>query len=455
MNFINNYSQAVTLAAGATSLPLSLPDGEYRLTLTDSELASTRWEIVGAVVVSGTATLQRSLEGTTDQPWPEGSVIYSALTAGLMQIIFQRLLPAGGTAGQLLSKLSETDFDVQWIDDPSLPSFGGAMSGRLFVAYLDSADSQRKAAVIDLATGTIEQSAPWMTAYTGAAIGPADYNQGNSLLAAFPNSSNKIQLFQGPAFTAGATSSAAGAGGGVAWKPDGSMLVGVTNGSGAVPMTYNAASTPALQLVLGGSGAISGVTPSVMPIWSPDGTYLYVPTGNGIQRRNSTTFALVDTVLDEQIFQFALSADGSNAAVRSYNAGTFEETIRIVETAGWTVLATFVAYSQVSVGGDMTQRMEFNPANSQQLAVAIEANIAGVDAACVILDVGSPGTQTVISPAADFNAGAFSGRQVVWSPNGDRLYVATNSGLHAYTAADFIYSGTLPSINSDSMVVLP
>jgi hypothetical protein len=455
MNFINNYSQAVTLAAGATSLALSLPDGEYRLTLTDSESASTRWEIVGAVVVTGTATLQRGIEGTTDQTWPEGSVIYSALTAGLMQIIFERLLPAGGTTGQLLSKLSDTDFDAQWIDDPSLPSFSGALSGRLFVAYVDSDDSQRKAAVIDLATGTIEPSAPWMTAYTGAAIGAADYNQGNSLLAAFPNSTSKIQLFQGPAFTAGATSSAAGTGGGVSWKPDGSMLVAVTSGSGAVPMTYNAASTPALQLVLGGSGAISGVTPSVMPIWSPNGTYLYVPTDNGIQRRNGTTFALVDTVLDEQIFQFALSADGSNAAVRSYSFATYEETIRIVETSGWTVLTTFTGHNQVSVGGDMTRRMAFNPANSQQLAVAVDANIGGVEAACVIFDVASPGTEIVISPAVDYDSGVFSGKQVAWSPAGDRIYVATNAGLHSYTTADWVYAGTLPNINTDAMVALP
>jgi len=455
MNFINNYSQPIALALGATSIALDLPDGEYRLTLTDSETASTRWEIVGAVVVSGTATLQRGLEGTAAQPWPEGSVIYSALTAGLMQIIFERLLPVGGTAGQLLSKLSDTDFDAQWIDDPSLPSFSGALSGRLFVAYLDSDDSQLKAAVIDLAAGTIEPSAPWMLAYTGAAIGAADYDQTVSLLAAFPNSSSKIQIFQGPEFTAGATSSAAGTGGGVAWKPGGAMLVAVTSGGAVIPMTYNASSTPELQLVLGGTGEIPGVTPSVMSMWSPDGTYLYVPTGNGIQRHNGTTFALIDTVLDEQIFQFALSADGSTAAVRSYSFSTYEESIRIVETSGWTVLATFTGYSQVSIGGDMTQRMEFNPANSQELAVAVQDSIGGVDASCVILNTASPGTEIVISPAVDYDAGAFSGKQVAWSPGGDRIYVATNAGLHSYTAADWTYAGTLPNINADAMVALP
>lgn len=83
MNFINNWSQGVTLAAGATSLALSLPDGEYRLTLADAAGAATRWEIVGAVVSSGTADLERALEGTVDQAWTAGSVIYCSLTAGI------------------------------------------------------------------------------------------------------------------------------------------------------------------------------------------------------------------------------------------------------------------------------------------------------------------------------------------------------------------------------------
>lgn len=91
MNFINNWSQPVTLATGATSLALDLPDGEYRLTLADSPFMQTRWEIVGASVAAGTATLARGLEGTADQDWPEGSFIYCALTAGVLRDLFARL----------------------------------------------------------------------------------------------------------------------------------------------------------------------------------------------------------------------------------------------------------------------------------------------------------------------------------------------------------------------------
>lgn len=94
MNFVNNWSRPVTLAAGATTLALDLPDGSYRLTLADSAAAPTRWEIIDATVVANTATLTRAQEGTTDQAWPEGSVIYCALTAGTLAQLAAPAAPA-------------------------------------------------------------------------------------------------------------------------------------------------------------------------------------------------------------------------------------------------------------------------------------------------------------------------------------------------------------------------
>ena len=79
MAYINNYREPIELAQGATAAQLSLPDGAYRLTLTNS--AGTAWEIVDAVVASGSATLTRAVEGTADQSWQAGSVIYCAVTA--------------------------------------------------------------------------------------------------------------------------------------------------------------------------------------------------------------------------------------------------------------------------------------------------------------------------------------------------------------------------------------
>lgn len=91
MQFINNWSRPVTLAAGADSLALDLPDGEYRLTLADSQFSASAWEIIGAQVSGGTASISRGLEGTAVQDWPAGSVIYCAITAGGLNEILGRL----------------------------------------------------------------------------------------------------------------------------------------------------------------------------------------------------------------------------------------------------------------------------------------------------------------------------------------------------------------------------
>lgn len=101
MNFINNYIQPITLGPGDTSLALSLPDGEYRLTIADSSSSATRWEIVDAAVESGVATLTRGREGTSAQDWEAGSVIFCTVTAGLLQEMYSR--PSGAEVGATIT----------------------------------------------------------------------------------------------------------------------------------------------------------------------------------------------------------------------------------------------------------------------------------------------------------------------------------------------------------------
>ena len=107
MNFVNNYLEPITLAAGATTADLNLPNGEYLLTLTDSRSEPTRWEIVGAVVVGGTAVLERGRQGTDDQSWVSGSVIYCSLTAGTLLDLLTRLATVEGVATGPLTIIDE------------------------------------------------------------------------------------------------------------------------------------------------------------------------------------------------------------------------------------------------------------------------------------------------------------------------------------------------------------
>lgn len=107
LQFVDNYLEPITLAEGATAASLALPDGEYRLTLADSQTAATRWEIIGAVVTGGEAVLTRGQQGTTDQPWAAGSVIYCALTAGTLYDILSRLTTVEGVASGPLTIIAE------------------------------------------------------------------------------------------------------------------------------------------------------------------------------------------------------------------------------------------------------------------------------------------------------------------------------------------------------------
>lgn len=94
-DFVNNFWAEVSLAQGATSLALALPDGSYVLTLSDALGAeATVWEVVLAEVASGTATLTRAQEGTDDLEWPEGSFVYCSLTAGFLDDLQQQVQTA-------------------------------------------------------------------------------------------------------------------------------------------------------------------------------------------------------------------------------------------------------------------------------------------------------------------------------------------------------------------------
>lgn len=90
MKFINNYSASVEIGAEDTSLALDLPDGKYRLTITDNASPAPSREIVDATVAGGVATLERGREGTAAQEWAAGSIIYCAVTAGVLEELYAR-----------------------------------------------------------------------------------------------------------------------------------------------------------------------------------------------------------------------------------------------------------------------------------------------------------------------------------------------------------------------------
>lgn len=125
MNFINNYAQQVQLAAGAQALALELPNGTYRLTLSDARgQAATKWEHVDALVTGGAAQLVRGLEGSIAQDWPAGSWIYCSLTAGVVGQLFAQLDAQSALIVTQQTSLSGLAARVTALENADIPANG-------------------------------------------------------------------------------------------------------------------------------------------------------------------------------------------------------------------------------------------------------------------------------------------------------------------------------------------
>ena len=172
MDFVNNWGRPVTLAAGATSLALDLPDGTYRVTLASGPSAAPAWEIVDAVVAAGTATLTRGVEGTSDQNWPAGSTIYCSLTAGVIGSIFSRLASLQASIDQAANDMGALSASVTSLGDRVTSAESG-------LSDLDGRVTTNESAITDLDTRvTALEPAPVLNGYVLRWI----YSNGDSIL---------------------------------------------------------------------------------------------------------------------------------------------------------------------------------------------------------------------------------------------------------------------------------
>lgn len=112
MNYVNNWLRPLTLSEQAITTTLDLADGQYRLTIADA--SRSRIEIVDATVTAGTADLVRGCEGTAIQDWPEGSVIYCALTAEQLAGALSALVLGSGAPVTSPVRPGQLYIDTQW-----------------------------------------------------------------------------------------------------------------------------------------------------------------------------------------------------------------------------------------------------------------------------------------------------------------------------------------------------
>ncbi|MEB2870308.1 hypothetical protein [Pseudomonas rhizosphaerae] len=141
MRFVNNWLSQISAALGPNDTTLSLPqaaaerlvDGEYLLTLVNSTIPAEQsaWEIVKAKAAGGYITLERGQEGSRQQAWPLGTVIFCGVTAGTLAQIGKGGGDGGGSGGAIPLRLVQMESHLQvsmddqitmWMPDPSTPA---------------------------------------------------------------------------------------------------------------------------------------------------------------------------------------------------------------------------------------------------------------------------------------------------------------------------------------------
>lgn len=146
LNFVDNWLRPLQLTAAQVEVELDLPDGQYVLTVADSETAATRWEILAAMVESGQAMLLRE----SAQEWGAGSVIYCSVNSAILAQIFlgqealdSRVTNLEGGGGLQQVYAAPTGSDVTL--DPAMPYWATAPGAGLvtFSAPADLPGSKR------------------------------------------------------------------------------------------------------------------------------------------------------------------------------------------------------------------------------------------------------------------------------------------------------------------------
>lgn len=116
--FSNNWLRPIELAQAAIYADLDLPDGTYRLTLTNAERSLI--EYIDATVLGGGAELARGLEGSTAQAWPEGSVVFCGLTAATLGDLLVQVQSLAGSVTNQSMQIADLTARIQALEPPGV-----------------------------------------------------------------------------------------------------------------------------------------------------------------------------------------------------------------------------------------------------------------------------------------------------------------------------------------------